>query len=152
VSDAATLNPPAPTFLHLGPPEWWTCPHCSQHVLLYPALGNNHRCLDGHTYNGNVSIQTFHYYYELADDCSVRSLNLVGVMDEDPLLRVTTVNADGTLAEWPRRVVGDELRFYPPDPARAHECQMWYDDRVQRHEPIPRRELERRALRGRHSA
>lgn len=145
---AELLNPPTPSFVHLGEPKWWTCPHCSAHVLLYPALDNNHRCPN---YNPHASVRVFHYYYELTEGNRIGCLCLVGAVEDDPLLRVTTFEG-GRLAEWERRRVGDELRFYPPDPGRPTVPDMWYDDRIQKHEPIPRRELERRALRGRHSA
>ena len=148
---AALENPPAPTFHHLGEPAWWTCPHCRQHVLLYPALGNNHRCPDGHTYNAHASVRVFHYYYELSEDNRIRCLVLVGAIEDDPLLKVTTLER-GRMVEWERKSTADGLKFYPPDPETACEAGMWYDDRLQRHEPIPRRELERRALRGRHTA
>lgn len=148
---AELLNPPTPSFVHLGPPSWWTCPHCRQHVLLYPALGNNHRCLDGRTYNPNASVRAFHYYYELDPRDRIRALVLVGAIEDDPLLRVTTLEG-GRLVEWERKSVAGELRFFPPDPDTATEAGMWYDDRIQRHEPLPRAELERRALRARHTA
>jgi hypothetical protein len=145
---ASELNPPTPTFDHLGPSRWWRCPHCCLHVLLFPALGNNHVCANQ---NPNVSVKTFFYYYELSEDHRVRSLNLVGVIEDDPLLRVTSFT-DGVLVEWSRKSVAGELRFYPPDPEQAASMHMWFDDRIQRHELVPREELEYRAMRGRHSA
>lgn len=146
---AELLNPPTPSFVHLGPPSWWTCPHCSQHVLLYPALGNNHRCP---SYNPHTSVRTFYYYYVMAEDNRIRSLHLVGVIADDPLLAVESFDGDGNRVKWQSRSENGALVFHPPDPERAREHVLRYDDRIQRHEPVPRSELERRALRGRHSA
>ncbi len=146
---AALLNPPTPSFAHLGEPAWWTCPHCTQHVLLYPALGNNHRCAN---YNPHAAPRTFHFYYVLADDHRVASLRLVGAIADDPLLGVESFGPDGRLQRWNRYTENGELVFCPPDAEWSREHVLRYDDRIQKHEPIPRAELERRALRGRHSA
>jgi hypothetical protein len=96
--------------------------------------------------------RVFRYYFVLRDDHIVESLRLVGAVAEDPLLRVDTVLSDGRSVPWERRVEGDELAFYPPDREDSRMPAMRYDDRVQRHEPMGRPEMEKRALRFRHSA
>jgi hypothetical protein len=96
--------------------------------------------------------RVFRYYYVLRDDHRVESLRLVGADPSDTLLQVFQVAADGARIPWERRAEGDELAFYPPDPEDSRSPMMNYDDRLQRHDPMERAEMERRALRGRHSA
>lgn len=141
--------PPTPTFDHLGPPEWWTCPHCRQSVLLYPALPNNHRCLAVNA--GFAGPRVFWFYYVMDEDHRVRSLHLVGADDADPLLRVEGFDSGGMVQRWHKRAENGELVFYPFDPELSREHLLGYSPHIQRHEPIPRAELERRAIRGRHS-
>ena len=146
--------PPTPSFAHLGPPEWWTCPHCRQSVLLYPALANNHRCEQvnaGFSGRTGEAVRVFWFYYVMDEDHRVRSVHLVGADDADPLLRVEGFDSEGMVQRWHRRAENGELVFYPFDPENSREHLLGYSPRIQRHEPIPRAELERRALRGRHS-
>src|SRR5262245_13238728 len=96
--------------------------------------------------------RVFCYYWVLRDDHIVESLRLVGALAEDPLLRVFQLDASGNEMPWARRIEGDELVFYPPDPECSRMPMMRYDDRIQRHEPMERGEMERRAMRGRVSA
>ncbi len=146
---AESLNPPTPTFDHLGEPELWTCPRCGQANLVYPALPFRHVCSVasiGH------KPRTFYFYYVMSEDHRVHSLHLVGAIEDDPLLRVESFDARGTLVRWERRSESGELVFYPPDAEWSREHVMGYSPHLQAHEAIPRKELERRALRGRHSA
>lgn len=133
----------------LSEPERWTCPKCGTTVLVHAEFPERHVCLPGAKRAGP---RTFWYYYVLGPDSSVRELHLVNAVAEDPLLRVEGFDGEGQLQRWHRHERGGELVFTPFDPARAVEHVLGYSPQLQRHEPIPRAELERRAGRGRHSA
>ena len=137
-----------PTFDHLGEPDLWRCPKCGEHVLMYQTLPPTHRC----RVTPRCPPRTFYSYYTLAEDCSVLSMHLVGADDSDPLLRVEGFDSEGMVRRWHRRSENGELVFYPFDPRYARENMLGYSPQIQRHEVIPRRELERRAARGQHSA
>lgn len=146
---AELLNPPAPTFDHLGAPELWRCPKCGENILVYPALPVHHLCRQPGPKGGP---RTFFFYYTMSEDNRIRSLHLVGADESDPHLRVEGFAADGSVHRWTMRRENGELVFYPFDSEQAREHCLGYSLSIQMHEPIPRRELERRAVRGRHSA
>lgn len=97
-----------------------------------------------------------HYFYvtRLDSDHLVQTFCVAGHADPDQY--VATLAPDGTEQRWDRREENDLLVFYPPDGYEAHgpigpgagsQGLLWcYDQRLQRHEPLPRAELERRAL------
>ncbi len=145
---ADELNPPTPTFDHLGEPELWGCPRCGEHVLMFPALPPRHTCRQ----SNRLTVRTFFFYYVMTEDHRVHSLHLVGADDADPLLRVEGFDQDGMVQRWGKRTESGELVFYPFDTNHSREHLLGYSPHIQRHEAIPRRELERRAVRGRHSA
>lgn len=133
----------------LSAPERWSCPKCGTAVLVYAEFPERHVCLPGVR---TPAPRTFWYYYVLGPDHEVRELHLVNALADDPLLRVEGFDAEGRCHRWYRHERGGELVFTPFDPARAVEHVLGYSPQLQRHEPLPRAELERRALRGRHTA
>lgn len=146
---AAELNPPTPTFDHLGEPELWECKKCGEHILVYPALPVPHTCRQPGPRNGP---RTFFFYYVMTEDHRIHSLHLVGADDADPLLRVEGFDHEGQVQRWHKRVENGEIVFYPFDTDYSREHLLGYSPHIQTHEAIPRRDLEKRALRGRHSA
>jgi hypothetical protein len=143
--------PPAAAidFGHLGEPELWTCPKCGEAILVYETCPLNHFC-------GLVGvprkIRTFYFYYTMLEDHRIKSLHLVGADESDPLLRVEGFDHEGRLQRWKKRSENGETVFYPFSTDHAREHVLGYSQHIQKHEAIPRRELERRATRGRHSA
>lgn len=148
---AELLNPPTPTFDHLGPPDNWTCPKCGERWLVFPGLPMECRC-KGAKYNPHLrGPRTFYFYYVLTEDHRVHSLHLIDADAADPLLRVESPLPEG-VAKWDRREENGELVFYPPSEAASRDHYLRYDERIQRHEELPRHLHHRAALRGRHSA
>lgn len=145
---AELLNPPTPSFDHLGKPHWWTCPKCAVAILVYPALPVGHVCA---AYNPNHAPRTFYYYYVLTDDHRVHSLHLVDADEADPHLRVES-QVNGQIVKWKSKSIDGELVFFPPTEEASRDHYLRYDDRIQRHEELPRHLHHRAALRGRHSA
>jgi hypothetical protein len=127
---AELLNPPTPTFDHLGAPHWWACPKCGVSILVYPALPVDHICA---SYNAN------------------NGAPLIDADDADPFLRVESPVA-GKLVQWRRALKNGEIVFYPPTEEASRNHYLRYDDRLQRHEELPRHLHRRAALAGRHSA
>jgi hypothetical protein len=129
-------------------PELWRCPRCGEPFAVYghlPFDSTKHAC--GRT--AAAGPRVFHYYYALTPTARVHSLRLVGADAADPLLSVESRGPDGRDHPWGRREEGGELAFYPPpgfDAPDGHT--MRYSPQLQRHEPLPRAEAERLALRG----
>ncbi len=142
--------PPTPTFERLGTPEHWTCPKCGDRWLVFPGLPMECKC-KGAKYNPHVGPRTFYYYYVLSDDHRVHSLRLIDADDADPFLRVES-QIDGQIVQWERRTENGELCFYPPSEAASRDHYLRYDERIQKHEELPRHLHHRAALCGRHSA
>jgi hypothetical protein len=96
----------------------------------------------------------FYYYYLLTPTVRIHSLHLVGAIADDPLLGASSRTPEGQEVAWGRREENGELVFYPPpgmdEPDGGHT--MSYSPHLQTHEAIPRGEMERRAMRGAHSA
>lgn len=95
--------------------------------------------------------QQAYYFYLLQDDDFVKEFCVAN--SGDPHQTVATLAPDGTWQYWKSRAEGDLLVFHPPDGYTGDEGLLWaYDKRLQRGEPMPRAELERRALAMRVSA
>jgi hypothetical protein len=92
------------------------------------------------------------YFYRLNADDQVAAF-CVANADDTPTDEfpdgqfVQSRAADGTEVRWAKRVEGDLLVFYPPDPALAFGGIVWaYDRRVQVGRSAPRQLLEKLAL------
>lgn len=91
------------------------------------------------------------YFYRLKDDDFVSEFCVANSADPDQ--SVHTLAPDGTKQPWEKRQEGDLTVFRPPDGYQGDQGLLWaYDRRLQLGEAMPRKELERYALRFRVSA
>ncbi len=84
------------------------------------------------------------YFYRLREDDFVSEFCVANSAGPNTL---ETIAPDGTFQRWPSRHEGDLLVFRAPDGYSGGQGLCWsYDRRLQAGDPMPRRELERRAL------